>query len=97
MQDTLWIKLTGTSSTKSPDREKLVSVYPNPTNDFAMIYSKYLYMKQIEVINALGQVCSTQQSAGGTARVDVQNLPQGVYTLRIQTDEGVVEKRLVVE
>jgi len=97
IQDTLWIKLTGTSSTKSPDREKLVSVYPNPTNDFAMIYSKYLYMKQIEVINTLGQVCSTQQSAGGTARVDVKNLPKGVYTLRIQTDEGVVEKRLVVE
>lgn len=95
-QDTLWIKLTGTSSTNSPTWENLVSVYPNPTGDFAMIQSKYLYMKQIEVVNTLGQVCQTQHGAGGTARVDVQHLPQGVYTLRIQTDEGMVEKKLVV-
>ena len=53
-------------------------------------------MKQIEVVNTLGQVCQTQHGAGGTARVDVQHLPQGVYTLRIQTDEGMVEKKLVV-
>ncbi len=96
-QDTLWIKLTGTSATHTPNWEKLVTVYPNPTDGFAMVHTKYLDMQQIEVVNALGQVCHTQQCTGGTARIDVNNWSTGVYTLRIRAAEGIVEKKLVVK
>ncbi|MCC6280038.1 MAG: T9SS type A sorting domain-containing protein [Saprospiraceae bacterium] len=95
-QDTLWIKLTGTSSTRNLKLDKLITVYPNPTDGFAMIQSKFLDMQQIEVVNVLGQVVHTQQSDGLTARVDAHNWPKGVYTLRIRAKQGVVEKRLVV-
>lgn len=97
LQDTLWIKLTGTSATHTPEWENGVTVYPNPTQDYTMVHCKDLAMNRIEVVNVLGQVCNTQICSGVTARVDLKDYQQGVYTLRIYTEKGLVEKRVAVK
>jgi hypothetical protein len=57
-----------------------------------------LKAEQIEAINMLGQVLHTIQPAAGdrNIRLDVKGWQEGIYTLRIRTDKGVAEKRLMV-
>lgn len=43
--------------------------------------------------NALGEIIWTTREQ----RIDISSLAQGVYTLRIETDNEVVMKRLVVQ
>lgn len=94
LQDTIWIKLIGSTATETPVDETGVTVYPNPTDNHAMVYCKDAEMSRIEVLNPLGQICHTQAGSGSTARVDLKDYPQGVYTLRVFTEKGVVEKRV---
>lgn len=96
-QDTLWIKMTGITGTKAPHLEDVVSVYPNPSEGFTMVKAKNLHLNRVEVVNTLGRVIRTQACSGETARIDLQDCPPGVYNLRIYTEEGLVEKRVVVK
>jgi len=97
LQDTLWIKLTGTSATHTPNWENAVTVYPNPTENYTMVRCQDQEMSRIEVVNVLGQVCQTLSCNGSTARVDLKDYPQGIYTFRIYAEKGMVEKRVVKE
>ena len=62
------------------------------------LYFGDLKVESVETMNVFGQVLSQVQpgAAERMVHLDVSNLPFGVYTLRVRTEKGVVEKRLVV-
>jgi len=96
-QDTVWIKLQQTTKSVDPTLGQHIEIYPNPASDEALLLSGDLQVEQIEAINALGQTLhSIHPSGERTTRLDVSEWNEGVYTLRIRTDKGVAEKRLVV-
>jgi ELWxxDGT repeat protein len=68
------------------------NVYPNPTNSNVTI-SGTETIEQIVIYNAAGQVVQTETHA----TFSVENLPAGVYILRVQTEEGISGVRLVKE
>jgi len=96
--DTVWIKLENTSPTTNPALSEQVEVFPNPATDEVLVYLSHLSMEQIEIVNILGQsVAHSAISTGkSTHRFSVAGWLPGLYTLRIQTAEGMVEKRLMV-
>ncbi|TGE18955.1 DUF4394 domain-containing protein [Hymenobacter elongatus] len=81
-----------------------VSLYPNPARQAVAISLPADLRQQavaVTLVNTLGQVVLRQTLAAGRTAVD-QQLPltgvsKGVYTLRLTTAQGVVNKRLVVE
>lgn len=97
-QDTVWIKLQQTTKSADPALGAQIEVYPNPSTDAALLLMGDLKAEQIEAINMLGQVLHTIQPAAGehNIRLDVTGWQEGIYTLRIRTDKGVAEKRLMV-
>ena len=62
-----------------------VKLYPNPTKDFIKIEG--VEVAEVQVYSALGQMVKTIQ---GTNEINVSDLPQGVYLLRIMDVEGKV-------
>jgi PKD repeat protein len=95
--DTLWIKLLQTTKSSDPGLNGQVELYPNPATDAALLLTGDLQVEQIEAINVLGQTLYAVQPSGDrSTRLDVSDWQEGVYTLRIRTDKGVAEKRLVV-
>ncbi|SFQ31775.1 DUF4394 domain-containing protein [Hymenobacter arizonensis] len=79
-----------------------VSVFPNPARGAVSIALPAALARQateVQVINALGQtVLRSTLAAGNTARtLSLDGVARGVYTLRLQTEQGTVNKRLVVE
>lgn len=96
-QDTVWIKLQQTTKTVDPALSQQIEVYPNPATDAALLLTGDLQVEQIEAVNALGQTLYTVHPSGDrTTRLDLSDWQEGIYTLRIRTDKGVAEKRLVV-
>lgn len=80
-----------------------VNIYPNPTSGvFNVQMSKLadMQMKDIEVYNMLGE--RIYQSAHPHIRtsshlqIDLSSQPDGIYFVRVNTEKGVVSKKVVV-
>jgi hypothetical protein len=97
-QDTIWIKTIKTSKTQEDLLQARVQLSPNPATELATLTTAGLEVASIEVMNSLGQkVRNLQPSNSSNTQLDVSGWTSGVYALRILTDEGLVEKKLVVK
>jgi len=98
LQDTVWIKLVETSGTHDQTLlQQQVRVYPNPATGETRIFTGDLAVERLEAVNSLGQrVYAAASSGGQVQRLSVVGWATGLYTLRLQTAEGVVEKKLFV-
>ncbi|OUJ73542.1 FG-GAP-like repeat-containing protein [Hymenobacter crusticola] len=79
-------------------------MYPNPAHAFVRLQLPASLTKQtlhVSVLNTLGQtVVDHKFSAKQTVddlQVELGELAAGVYTVRIQTNAGIISKRLMVE
>lgn len=66
--------------------EDFASVYPNPANTSVIVMGENL--KQIEVINTLGQQLVTHYVEGSKVTIDIGNLPVGVFFLDVTDESG---------
>jgi plastocyanin len=79
-----------------------LAVYPNPSNDVFNVKFNVdkLQDLNIKIINVLGEVVYTedkQQFIGEyTKQISLDNYGKGVYFLEIETDNGVVNKKLIL-
>ena len=73
------------------DETSEVYVYPNPTTGVITVAASNI--TRIEVIDAMGRVAMTQNCSANT--MNISALAEGVYTLRVTTENGVSLKRVV--
>ncbi|MCB2377235.1 DUF4394 domain-containing protein [Hymenobacter sp. BT635] len=82
---------------------QLVSIYPNPAQQSVFLsLPAALRTQAVEVtlVNTLGQTVLRRTLAAGRTteeQLTLTGVSKGVYTLRLTTAQGVVNKRLVVE
>jgi hypothetical protein len=62
----------------------LFSIVPNPANNNISITAKSDFSK-VEIVNFVGQTVHTQPNNSDTVKVDVSNLTNGIYFVRIGT------------
>ena len=78
-----------------------VNVFPNPTRGVVSVGLPAALARQATeatLVNALGQtVLRATLPAGPVLTLALPGVAQGVYTLRLVTSEGTVNKRLIVE
>jgi hypothetical protein len=65
------------------NKDSEISIYPNPSKDRAVIEG--IEPAEVQVYNALGQLVKTVQN---TNEINVLDLAEGVYLLRISDAEG---------
>ena len=70
------------------------TVYPNPAHGVLYVETRRATSLQDEyrIVNAMGQTVLTGQITDETQRIDVSNLPQGIYFI---TFEGITKKFVV--
>jgi Leucine-rich repeat (LRR) protein len=71
-----------------------IRLYPNPATSQLSINSE-LKIERIEIMNILGETVKTIVDPSNT--VDVSELTDGVYFLKLQTDKNVVSKKFIKE
>jgi hypothetical protein len=87
---------TGVTAVEQIVNSYNVNVFPNPAVDIVNIVSDYT-MKQIVVINHLGQTVVSIDPHARNIQLDVSALTPGMYILRIRANDGaVIIKRLSV-
>ena len=77
-----------------------LQVYPNPTPDGSLtleLTGPQAKASQLTVLNSLGQAVHTRLLPAGTAKLSLAHLAAGVYTLQVQTPEGMLTQRIVRE
>ncbi|MCL2510812.1 MAG: M20/M25/M40 family metallo-hydrolase [Bacteroidales bacterium] len=80
-----------------------VRVYPNPTDGVIQVTSYELQVTSVEIFDAMGRQVTLLSppeggrlpSFGGGGGGNISHLPNGIYFVRIQTDEGVVVRKVV--
>ncbi|MFO8067731.1 MAG: choice-of-anchor J domain-containing protein, partial [Bacteroidales bacterium] len=72
-----------------------VNVYPNPANSNATIESDVV-IKEITIVGLLGDVIFKQEVGDTVYNVDVSNFVNGIYFIRVATENGLITKRLQV-
>ena len=78
--------------------EKLLfktQVYPNPASAFVNIKSD-LVLKYVRIFNQTGQVVLYRELNSKSYRLNTSNFISGVYNFMIETDEGTVSRRIVI-
>lgn len=75
-------------------------IYPNPSAGlFTVKFDKDVNIKNIRVLNSLGQLVRTFNSDRNTnVRIlHLEDAPKGIYFVEIQTEDGFGMKRVVIE
>ncbi len=79
-----------------------ITIFPNPATNLVYIHCEE--NATIEIINMQGQIVATKiisdnsssgSSSGSGNSIDVSELRNGVYTLRVKTEHGVTTKKLI--
>jgi len=98
---TITVIVAGINTISSPLNN--MSVSPNPANGLFAVNYNLLKDENIEmsVIDEFGRIVFEKQLKGQHAGVskqviDLTNLPQGIYSLRMIADEGISVKKVVI-
>lgn len=75
--------------------EKMATVYPNPTHGTLHIEAENI--EGISVYNLLGEKLFEASASGNSYEYDFSPQMTGIYFVQIQTDKGIITKRVVVK
>lgn len=92
--DTINMVNWGTGVSGVVGHELEANVYPNPANDVVTFAVKGASMKDITILNALGEVVYRAEvgGAGTEASINVSAFAAGRYIIRSSTTEGIISK-----
>ncbi|MCR4964287.1 MAG: fibronectin type III domain-containing protein, partial [Bacteroidales bacterium] len=77
--------------------EKSVNLYPNPATEIVSVAvsDASIQISSVEVYNVYGQLINVIESNDNPLRINVSGLADGMYYVRVTTDNGVVTKNFV--
>jgi len=76
------------------------TVYPNPAADVLNIALKSFSRKEkytLSLFNCIGQLVLTTGDVKSKTQVDVRNFPEGIYLMQLQSANGMVSEKVVIE
>lgn len=87
--------ITGTKLEKTSNNYK---VYPNPAKTYLWVDNPELHILQIEVFDLFGRCVLKQEANNQESKVNVSinNLVNGSYLVRIQSDKKTMTKQLII-
>jgi|SRR6476661_329851 len=95
------LRFTGTSAARDAKLDAALSVYPNPSTGRFTLNSTEpaLLAAPLTVMDATGRCVLRAEAArpAATRALDLSGQPGGIYTLQLQTAEGIVTRKLVVQ
>ena len=80
--------------------ENSVKVFPNPANDFVNVQCTMYNVQfgaDLHLFDVYGKLVQTVPMTGETTSVNVTNLADGMYFVRVTTEAGMVTKPFVVK
>ncbi len=76
--------------------DRYSNVSPNPANDVVTVQSSFK-IREIEIHNSLGQVVLRKEGKQNIETIDVSMLESGMYIVRIKTQRGFANKKVIIQ
>ncbi len=70
-----------------------IRVYPNPTNSILFTNSANIKLLKVELLNINAQFILAVEN--NLHRIDLSELPSGIYMMRIYTENGIFHKKIM--
>ena len=90
-EDFVYVFITGIENTDA----LMTNVFPNPAKDYVTVTSSQP-MTQITVTNYVGQVVYTSKVNANSIELNTVSYQSGVYIIKIDTENDVITKRVVI-
>ncbi|NQY66703.1 MAG: T9SS type A sorting domain-containing protein [Flavobacteriales bacterium] len=74
-----------------------IEIYPNPVNTVITIRFKTEGNHEIHIVNMLGKQVKRFQNLSKIARIDISDVEEGVYIMRIKKDDKVIAKQIIIQ
>jgi hypothetical protein len=84
------IEQSGTNNVDEAILDNPINIYPNPTKDILNINGDYL---RLEIYDGLGKLALSSTKKG---KINVSDLTKGIYSLKIQTRDHLISKKLII-
>ncbi len=94
---TIYVVNKITTSTNNEWLNSQVTIFPNPATEKAIVRIQDLKTEQLEVFNSLGQKVQAETGRSDYFELNTAGWERGIYLVKIQTDQGIANKRLVVQ
>ncbi len=72
-----------------------ISMYPNPTNNFIILESKNSQVKSAFLYSKEGKLITEYLLKSNKTKIDLADLPSGIYFLKVETDTNSVTKKII--
>ena len=73
-----------------------IELFPNPATEVMRIHCyNEIIVIQIDICDISGKLMKTQKTIGQQHIINLDNLSRGIYFLRIYTDKGIVNKKII--
>lgn len=75
-----------------------INIYPNPFNNSFIIdagYSNEFINTTLKVYNTLGVLIYNQTLQNQKTEVDLSSFPKGIYSVKIESKNGIISKKLI--
>ncbi len=86
---------SATLAITEPDNEFGINLYPQPTDGVINIVLSNDEEADITIIDAFGRVLIQRRTIGGRAKISLEHLSAGTYTVMVATSDGVYKKQIV--
>lgn len=77
------------------NKQKGVSIYPNPTCGIIKFEFANNHIKKIAIFDIIGKQLIEKESIQQNERIDLSNFENGIYIISIQTDKKIITSKIV--
>ncbi len=89
----------GVKELSSSANNGLVKVYPNPANEIVNLVSTEngKFIREVDFFDLNGRQVKNSLVINGDAKINISELPKGVYTMKIYFDDAVISDKLIID
>jgi hypothetical protein len=84
-----------TNSIKQLSSDAKLSIYPNPTTGQLTIKNGQLTIEKVEIYDIYGRTVGANLRVCSQSTIDISHLANGIYLVKVKTEEGEIVKKIV--
>ena len=85
------------SSLREVSAKNTFKMYPNPASTQVTISGNEGLVKSVQVFDITGKLVMTNQSNSVQVTLNIENLPNGIFLVQVQTNQGIEVEKLIIE
>jgi hypothetical protein len=74
-----------------------LKIFPNPANNYFIVENSKLQILNLEILNLTGKVIEQYSLRELISKIKTENLRNGIYFVRLNSNNGIVVKKLIIK